>query len=430
MDDVEASRRELTITALAFGGDGVAREEKGPTAGRVVFVPGTVPGDRVAVELVRERKDLAWARRLEVLEPGPGRVEPACPLVGHCGGCSWGHVATDVQTDARLKHVSRALDRLDGEWPAPVFAGSPSLGYRHRIRLQLVPTREGVLLGFHEAGSHRIVNIRECPIASTGINESLPGLRGVLEGWETSLRGSVVVASNRTGTTAVSVRLSGGDGEGLAQALVDAGIGGAVVSWAEESEDAGEPVIQHQVGESEVPVHVANFSQANPVIADAIASELVAALPPEAGEGRMLELFAGSGTWTAQLAKRVGHLTAIEGNDAAVDALRAMAAERSWEHVEVEERDLGSALGLAEFDASTNVVLLDPPREGARPLMAPIAAMDPDCVLYISCDVMTLARDLRELISERLVPRRVVVFDMFPNTSHTEVLVVLGRPAN
>ena len=94
----------------------------------------------------------------------------------------------------------------------------------------------------------------------------------------------------------------------------------------------------------------------------------------------------------------------------------------------MEARDLSGPEALAGMEDSVDLVLLDPPREGARALMAPLAALNPACVLYISCDAVTLARDLRELVSERLVPERVVVFDMFPDTAHTEVLVVLRRP--
>ncbi|UCE87484.1 MAG: class I SAM-dependent RNA methyltransferase, partial [Deltaproteobacteria bacterium] len=151
---------ELVVDALASGGDGVGRAPDG----RVVFVPGTAPGDRVRVRLVETRRHFARGELVELLEPGPDRVEPGCAVFGSCGGCCWQHIRYAAQVAAKETIVRDALTRIGGlELPvgAPVFVPSPqAYGYRWRTRVQ----REGDRVGYLRRGSRELCAVSTCPI--------------------------------------------------------------------------------------------------------------------------------------------------------------------------------------------------------------------------------------------------------------------------
>ncbi|MCW5808806.1 MAG: TRAM domain-containing protein, partial [Deltaproteobacteria bacterium] len=146
--------RELEITALAAGGDGIGRD-----GGRVTFVPRTAVGDRVRVELVQETKSFARGRLLEVLAPGPGRVVPPCPVADRCGGCAWQHVARAEQLATKQAIVEGALRKLAGVRVHPIADPAPALGWRRRARFHVA----GGKIGLYEHGSERLVPLAACP---------------------------------------------------------------------------------------------------------------------------------------------------------------------------------------------------------------------------------------------------------------------------
>lgn len=162
----------LNIDSLAYGGAGVGRLEDG----RVCFVHGTLPGERVAVRVVKSKKNHAEAVLLELLEASPRRVAPACPLFGNCGGCSYQHADYSLQLETKTSQVAELLRRIGGIANAPVAAmlASPrEWAYRNRIA---VHSAEGHT-GFFHRHTHKLVDVAACPIASDEVNEKLAQFR-------------------------------------------------------------------------------------------------------------------------------------------------------------------------------------------------------------------------------------------------------------
>ena len=162
---------QLTVNDIAFGGKGVGRAEW-----LVVFVPFTIPGESVNVEIVRRKKNYAEANLVAVESPSPDRVEPACPYFGRCGGCSYQHIAYPAQLAVKAAQVEQTLRRVGKLTDLPMRPIVPSpkpYGYRNRIRVHVV----GGVVGFYATDAAALIDIARCPIASEEVNERLTGLR-------------------------------------------------------------------------------------------------------------------------------------------------------------------------------------------------------------------------------------------------------------
>ena len=162
---------ELQVEDVAFGGNGVARHD-----GKAVFVPFTIDGERVSARITRQKKNFALAELREVIDPSPRRVKPRCRYFTKCGGCSYQHIDYARQLEIKSKQVEQTLKRVGriAEPPMQPIVPSPAeYGYRNRIRMHI----EQGAVGFYAHGSHRLIDIESCPIASPEVNESLARLR-------------------------------------------------------------------------------------------------------------------------------------------------------------------------------------------------------------------------------------------------------------
>jgi len=173
----------VEIDSLAPGGDAAGRQIAGNSSsagadneGRVVFVPLAAPGERVRVQLVREKERVAWGELVSVERAGPDRVPAPCPLFGSCGGCQWQHVTIEAQRRAKKTIVERALG-LSADHGAESIAAGPPFGYRDRAKLAVGPGPAPRPLGFRARRSHEIVDVPSCPLFSPALDTALPAVR-------------------------------------------------------------------------------------------------------------------------------------------------------------------------------------------------------------------------------------------------------------
>jgi 23S rRNA (uracil1939-C5)-methyltransferase len=378
---------ELRIDELAAGGDGVGRAPDG----RVVFVPFTAPGDRVRVQLTQTRPRFARARVETLLEPGPARTDPVCPVFGSCGGCAWQHVAYPAQLAAKARILEDALRRI-GKLSLPgelTVEPSPSAyGYRSRARVLV----EGGRVGFRRRSSHVLCATTRCPVLLPALDAELHALARQPprdEGeWELAWGGDAV----RRAPLAA----------------------------------AGHERVWLEVAGERVGISPGVFAQANALLLPALAERLLAC----AGSGAAaLELYAGAGCFTLPLARRFEKLVALEADAGAVADLHANLAASGTTNVDVMGETLEHALareGLALL--APEVLVLDPPRAGLpEGAVAALARLRPARVVYLSCDPATLARDLALWFGAGWALRSVQGFDLFPQTPHIEALALLER---
>lgn len=421
-------RLEVTIAELSPGGDGVAVCEVDGER-RAVFVPGVARGERLRVEADLSRRP-ARGRVLEVLAPSPDRVTPECPWYDRCGGCDWMHLSPEEQARAHAAIVASVLPAAWGTVEVAVHPAPRTRGYRTRARVHVEAARGRIVAGMFERRSRDPVAVDACLVLDPVLDAARLRLPALLEGAKG--RGDVQLALGRPGeprSAVVDLRWSG-DLPGavfarIEQAVNDGWLAGARVYSGEVKVPAtiGDPT-PWIVGADGIPLRLApgGFSQATEEGNARLAERAVALADAIAPSVPTFELHAGAGNLTVLLA-RTRPITAVEIAREACDAARANLTARGLAAKVVE----GDAARVA-IPKETRLVVLDPPRTGAKEIAAAIAARPVPAVVYVSCDPPTLGRDLALLAGAGYTPAAVETFEMFPQTSHVETVAALLPP--
>lgn len=402
-----ASPKEVRIESLAFGGDGVGRGADG----RVVFVPGTVPGETVLVDVIARKKGYDRAELREIRVSSEERIEPRCRYcAAGCGGCQWQHVALSRQRAAKQYIVLGALRQLDAG-VEPISCPVPEYRWRRRVRIHY----QAGQVGFLAQRSHALVDIDSCPQMDEALERTFVALRGV--GFQGT--GTVELLSGARGAV-----------HAVVSARQDRSFHDKVAKMIEAGTLAGIAIGEQELGTQMVDLDGGPpFWGAASVFAQASADgnrELVRLVLEHVGELtglRVLELFAGSGNFTRGLARLAKSVTAVEENPPSfVKENLGGCADLRAQSAEAAVRNL-SGQG---FD----VLVLDPPRSGlSRELRRALPHLGVERVVYVSCDPMTLARDLVALEEGGYRLERVSPVDMMPGTYHVEIVASLGLRA-
>jgi 23S rRNA (uracil1939-C5)-methyltransferase len=390
--------RELLITRVGAQGDGVADDQ-----GAAVFVPFALAGERVAADVSGER-----ARLLEVLQPSDARVKPVCRHFGVCGGCSVQHMAPQSYRAWKRDSVVAAFraSGLDIE-VAPLI--SPG-GKRRRAVFTMERTENGIVVGFHEAASHAIVAIEECPVLEPKIVAALPALTDLLAPL-LSKRGDARLTVLLT-NSGLDVRL-----DGTARQLTS-----EVSSRLALGASALPPFLTFGTVDVTPPSGV--FVQAVAEAERENAGLIIAAV----GKAKAVaDLFCGMGAFTFPLAAKA-RVSAFDGDREAITTLEAAARKATGlKPITARVRDLFreplSALELNEHDA----VVFDPPRVGAEAQAKKLARSKVKTVVAVSCNPATLTRDARHLIDGGYKLESVTPIDQFVYSAHVEVVAVFRR---
>jgi 23S rRNA (uracil1939-C5)-methyltransferase len=414
---------EASVGSLAPGGDGVAHLELDRER-RAVFLPGTAPGDVVRAEVDVSRRP-ARGRVLEVLAAGADRVTPACHWAERCGGCDWMHLSLDAQARAHTEHVRAALPPAWRDVPIASHAAERATGYRSRARLHVRCTRGRIDVGMHEARTHDPVTVDACVVLDPALEPARRALAGWLEG--SRGRGEAQLALGARRRPVLDLRWEDAiapESFGRLEKAVAAGeLAGARVTLAEATRPAivGDPTPWID-GADDRPLRLApgGFAQASEGMNARLARH-VADLVRASAADRVVELYAGAGNLSVLLAREVRELVLVESSREACDAARANVAARG-----LTARVVEADAETHAWAATTRLVVLDPPRSGARAVAERLAASRVAHVVYVSCDTQTLGRDL-SILASAYAPRSIAAFEMFPQTSHVEAVVSLER---
>lgn len=424
-----ASVDVLRVTALANGGSGVVRRSGEPT----VFCPGALPGELVEARIVRRRPRFHEAALDAVIEASPARRSPPCPIVASCGGCTLQHADADwaraALVDAARHDIGRALGAAAVGRIGDALAGPADLRYRCRIRVHLNPAGD---FGFYPAGGGALVPIGDCLLAPDGLAASLTAvpvdLRRQLagDGWsEVELRQG---ADGRRDLDAQPARGARHDTAGPAAARQLAARLAAAGKWAGVrvgDVEIGEPAIRYEVAGVTLTAGPGAFVQANPA-ANAVLVGAVLALAGDVRGLRVFDLYGGIGNLGLPLARA--------GAD--VDIVEAAPTAARWARFNIRACGLTDRARLHEgpvdrmlagrATGSADLIVLDPPRAGAAEAIAELRRLAPASIIYVSCHLHTMLRDLGRL-GERWQVTAIVPVDMFPQTGHLEWVVALTR---
>ena len=374
----------LYVDNLAHGGHGVGRIDR-----RVYFVPYAAPGDELEIDVVKETRGVRWAQIKQVLTPSPERQEPCCDRFGECGGCNWLHLQETCQLEWKRRIVNdcfQRIARLDIE--TDIKPPTTWMGYRTRARFH----GDGAHWGFYARGSHDVVDLEECPLCHPRLNEALRTLR------QLPLRAAVEIIVNPDGH----------------EVLFTAQRGLAKLKRLFASRQATASPAHFLYNGA--PVVCGAFSQPSLLLNTQLIQTVHAAI----GEARsILDLYCGAGNLSLGLTDHA-QVTGLDHNAAAIQAASSLG--RGDYHVGDE-----SVIVEALCSGAWDVVLLDPPRTGAKQIADALAKADTQAIVYVSCDPATLARDARTLAEKDWRVVHATVVDMFPQTSHIETLCRLER---
>jgi len=445
---------DVELTDLAYGGDAVGRYE-----GRVLFVPGGIPGERVRVEIVEERRGHARAELLEILRQAPERVEPSYPLLTDCG-CQWQHIAYPAQLTWKAHIVRQLLVRI-GKQPDAVV--HPTIGmpngispwhYRNIALFSIGPAGE---VGFKLTDSHDVQDLEDCPLLHPAldmvyrcvreklINYFGDSLSEKIQGF--TIRGAIGAVNSNLAAAAESVKPVPAllslharpgslieDPQQLANELITIapGIVGVIVERVGGRYGrvvSGQEFLTDMILSHRFRVSSDSFFQVNLVQTAVLIEKVLQMLEPQRNEVA-LDGYSGVGLFSAFLAARTARVVAIESQPSAVIDARANAALNNQNNITTLEGTLERILGQLHYRRErVDIALVDPPRAGCHPkALQALQTLAPRNICYVSCDPSTLARDIATLCANgryRLVSAQPV--DMFPQTYHIECIALLAR---
>ena len=482
---------EGTIQALAFGGEGILRQE-----GIVIFVPFTAIGEQVRCRLTQVKKSFAKAELLQIIKPSPERTQPRCPYYGQCGGCQLQHLSPQAQMDYKLKSVQDALERIGRlTFPPPtIVPATLAWAYRRHITLQIRACNGSWKMGYVTIDGHSLLSIESCPIFNQAEDKvihllhsflnTLPAATGI-EGRVTLLRNHhsryvlaftfngfkldeslyarwLEAAAVFTSSSRISVSRERSDG-----AFCDEGIALAIAEEKNAADDllTGDRKLLEEVNTAEVTslfegillsdsgktrmigncfseIYIngltfrftpQSFVQNHPEQSLKIYQH-IARLVGSQRRLKVIDLYCGFGITSLLLAQEGHQVMGIEYNP---EAIRFAKNNSQLNHLQDRTHFLqGDVAKLLPKRAGNegnpsnkwDVVIINPPRQGMDKVVAEtIGKMSVPQLIYVSCMPSTLARDLAYLCTQGYSIESVTVYDMFPQTAHVETLVHLVR---
>ena len=412
---------ELEIDHMTLGPYGVGRLD-----GKVVLVANSVPGDVLQVSISASRRDYSNGRLERIVSPGPSRRTPPCSFLPRCGGCDWQQITYPEQAAAKGRLIAAQLNRALGVEldPANLMVPAPAeFGYRSRLRLKV---KGKGALGFFELESNRFVEVDRCLLA--GEDLSFNPARQLASGLANRCDEIEIVKTGQRQALVAYVRgrVQPADIKGAQAVAANDMVAGIVLRAGRDRMTIGEPSVTIDLEPGlQLTAAADAFSQVN----QELNRKLIAAVMDQAAieyGASVLDLFCGAGNFSLPVAKRGGQVLGVDADPIAIDAAQRNAAGLGFSNARfVAMEAQGMAPFLLKAGYRPQIVILDPPRSGALELMKMIVNMEPTRVLYVSCDLPTLARDLRVLKEDGYTVSSVKAFDFFPNTHHCEVLALL-----
>ncbi len=453
--------QELTVSIdrLVFGGEGIASVD-----GFKLFVPDTVPGDKVLVEVRKVRSHYGEGKRLKLLEASPIRVPARCKHFEICGGCKWQFLDYAEQVKIKEQLVKDSLHRLGGLDEAlvlPIIENETPWFYRNKMELSFGTAPDGsVMLGFYPTGYHyEVFDVEECFLQSELVSEIVRKVRdfanekkiGVFNSHtgEGILKSLIIREGKNTGEVMVilvtSAELFDKVDDFKALFAEDERISSLYwnswvqipgqPTWVEEKHLAGKSslteVLELENGARlEFDILPQAFFQTNTKQAQVLYSKVIE-LAKLQGEELVYDLYCGTGTIGLFCAHKAKQVIGIEVNEAAVDSARSNAQKNAITNAHfylgsVEER-LMSLETHPEY-AKPNVLIVDPPRAGlGEKVVSDCVKFGAEKIVYVSCNPSTMARDLKQFAELGYKTVSVQPVDMFPQTAHVECVSLLVR---
>lgn len=409
---METNHYQVEFEKFTFGGESLGHM----TDGRTIFCPFVLPGEEALVQPVFEKKRYVRAMPVEIVSVSEERISPRCIHFGECGGCHYQHVSYVKQAQVKEELVIETLQRIAGiEKPPVIKINSSEQPYYYRNSINFQVDEQGVV-GFYLYNQPVIFPVKECHLPVEGILkvwqqidlETFPGLKNIH--FREGADGEIMVI------------LESENVDNLPEMEVDLPVSVVHQSPAGIIVMAGDDHLIFEIRERNFRVSASSFFQINQAQAEKMVGKVIDLI--QGGSGRLLELYSGVGLFTAFCAPLFQEIVAIEESPSACDDFVTNLDE--FGHISLFIGRVEDILpGLTQkFD----VVLLDPPRSGLdNGIIDAVCALEPEKIIYVSCDVATLARDVKKLIAQGYQLIEITPFDMFPQTYHIETISLLKK---
>lgn len=443
-----AKNQEHTVTIEGYGegGMGVARID-----GRVVFVHGALRGEKCRVLILKTLKSVAFAKVLEVLEPSSERITPDCPYFPRCGGCTYRHIRYEEELRLKKQRVQDNLSRIGGSdvTVEEILGAQDTLRYRNKAQY---PVSKDGAVGFYRARTHEVIECEHCLLVKPEADAAAEALREYMQSCrvagydEKTGRGLVrhlYIRSNAAGESLVCVLVNGDKlpkEDRLVTLLRDAcpkctGIvlgtntkKGNVILGDRYRTLWGSDRLEDTLCGKTFRLSVPSFYQVNRVQAERLYAKAIE-FAGLTGQETVLDLYCGAGTITLALSDHAKKVLGAEIVPEAIDDARENAARNGVKNAEFFCGDASDvAKKLARENLRPDVITVDPPRKGlAADVVESIAEMQPQRVVYVSCDSATMARDVKRLADLGYTAQRACAVDMFPRADHVETVCLLSK---
>jgi 23S rRNA (uracil1939-C5)-methyltransferase len=426
---------KLQIDSMLYGGSGLGRDATGSGDDGIVTVPFTLPGEIVEALSIAGNGHIANGELVAIEQPSPDRVEPRCPHFGACGGCQYQHASYAAQTQIKLDILRDTLQAAGlSALPEPQLHTAEPWGYRNRIRLRVATVDGALRIGYNRRGSYEMLPIRECPIAAPLLlraAEAVLTIAATLPMWTRQLTEIELFTNSDQSKLQITFFLRAERGTDLAafskqlQSVVPelAGTGITIVGDSGRKEQPGASWgaagLNYSALGRDYWVSRGSFFQVNRFLVD----ELLHLVTADRTGALAWDLYAGVGLFSRPLAES---FTEVVGVETIVGDLAAVLKGPGKRAVGSTVADFLRA-AVVERDRPS-LVVMDPPRAGlGAEVCELLGRIKAPQMVYVSCDPVTLARDLKAMVDSGYTVNELHLVDLFPQTFHMETVVILNR---
>lgn len=443
-------RIKLNIESCSSNGSGVGHYE-----GMAIFVPATAAGDEITAHILKVKKTYAFAKVESILTPSPERIEADCPVYLKCGGCVFSHMNYKAEAELKAAHVAECFKRIGGIEPEfeSVIAAESDKRYRNKAQFPVAYDNGEIKTGFYSSHSHRVIHCPDCLLQPKEFEKILSVItkhikdNGITVYDESTHKGLLRHIYLRKGTKSSEIMvcavLNGNklpDENGLVSALTEAepSIKSILINVNKEKTNVilgktcrtlwGEDYITDILCGLTFRISPLSFYQVNRDQAEKLYNK-AAEYANLSGNETVLDLYCGAGTIGLSMASKAKEIIGVEIVPEAIEDAKLNAQINGVTNARFLCGDAAEAAEILKNEGiRPDVIILDPPRKGCSPEMIHTAAqMNPERIVYVSCDPATLARDCGIFADLGYTAVKATPVDMFPRTGHIECVCLLER---
>ena len=376
---------------------------------KITFVPNTVPGDTVAITITKENKKYNIAKVDKYIKLSSRRVKPKCPYFDICGGCTLQSISYEDTINYKYNKVKNLFKKNNIDINPTIIKNPSPFNYRNKISLKVVDKK----IGFYEENTHNIVEIKECIIASSAINKTIPLISEF-----NIINGSITIRSNKNDEILIIIESNDKLNIDINYLKTQIKLVGIVIN---NETFYGDNFLIENINDYFYKISYDSFFQVNPYVASILFNEVSKRINEE---DTVLDLYCGVGTLSLN-AYRAKEVIGVEIVENAILNAIFNARINKIDNVKFILND--STKVVSKLNKKFSKVIVDPPRSGlTKTIIDNILSINSEEIIYVSCDPATLVRDILLFIDKYSVSEA-IIFDMFSYTYHVETMIILKR---